>query len=842
MKTTCSILAAILTLSFAGALATAAVTAEPIAFVQQDTAQQDADISRFAQGLRVRRLFNLAEKLCKEGLARSELNPIEQTTLVLELIRTQTAKATVSAGSVREQAWLDAQATADEFLSEYRNHPRAFLIEVQQGLSHLTQGRLLRQELEADIAPESVREKALSELRKANSVFAELQRKIEKQIPEQRSRSLSKEELSADQLLNLNNNVRLQMAITGINRARLYPADDKLNRIDALEVGLELLTDVRRQSNSDEPIWWQTELNRAKCNRLLGNLIEAGKILKELPLEEASEELKRTIAVEQIRLGISRGNTKTVKAMLGLVSQIPDRPAILDLAIVESLMFLAGAESDTAWKTEASEQMLEIEKRHGTYWGRRAEMLVIGKITNPDNVEKVPTGSSSELDLLLRVGDQALRKERFDAALKAYAKAAAQADQQKNVGFLFSASVRQSKVLERLNRHHEAYEVLVHVSQRVSAHEHAPAAHLRGCWNLSQTISGDPTKAIEIQDSFLTDLDRHIQLWPKSKTADQARLWAGRQLQSKREWKAAAERYLEISPTSRYFIDAIAQSETCIQAFVKSVDASRTDVETFSARLQKLYRLPTIENDLRSHVLLALAKIELAHGVGDPRQLAKSLKSSIPNADSVVKNKLNAQYIVSLALQDALPDASEQIIATISADLESLNESIRTINRILDRQPSSNLRKLYEIKLLVAKTALKLEMDNASETRWMGERADALQRLGRHGEAVEALTELASRKPKAAEVQLQIARSLTKIGTDTANTKALRKWRQLSGKLKPKSESWFEAKLNVASLLFKNGEKPEALKMLEFINAIPPGWSRSKWKSDFERLLIECQN
>ena len=56
------------------------------------------------------------------------------------------------------------------------------LVEVQHGLTHLTRGRLLRQELEAEIAARRL-ENSIGVTSAANSIFEELQRKIKKQIP-----------------------------------------------------------------------------------------------------------------------------------------------------------------------------------------------------------------------------------------------------------------------------------------------------------------------------------------------------------------------------------------------------------------------------------------------------------------------------------------------------------------------------------------------------------------------------------------------------------------------------------------------------------------------------------
>ncbi len=535
-------------------------------------AQDEAEVSRFAQGLRSRGLFDLAESHCLAGLNSTELKPAEQCTLVLELIRTQTARAAVSSGSQRQTNWQLAIQTADQFINEHPDHPRRLLIEVQQGLTHLTRGRLLRQELAADIAPQSARELALEELREANLIFEQLQRKIKNKIPEQRGRTVGPDELSADQLITLNNNVRLQSAITGINRAQLYPDDDKLNRVDALNVGLERLIEVRRETNSAQPIWWQSGLQQVECLRLLGRFAEADKLLAEFPLDDADDMNRQVIAVQQIRLALAENDLQTAQKLVPVVLQIKNRTAELDLALVELMMKLASSDHPSDWRAQASNQLVAIENRHGAYWGRRAELLVIGDsaIDPGGTVANPNAGSAAELDLLMRMGDQAVRKNRLDAAFKAYDNAAVKAAAQQNWQLLFSATVRLSQVLETQLRYREAYQRLIEVSKKLADLEYAPAAHLRGCWNLFQAIEANPESADQIRKEFLDSLDEHVERWPNSETANQARLWAGRQLQTQQQWQPAVQRYTEIATNSPFFADAVKQSYACVQEMLKT--------------------------------------------------------------------------------------------------------------------------------------------------------------------------------------------------------------------------------------------------------------------------------
>ena len=414
--------------------------------------ENDDETGRFAKGLRERRLFKIAEDYCQLGLRNKEIDATTEASLIVELIRTQTARATVTTGDARAQTWQAAQQTVSNFLSNHPGHPRELLIEVQGGLSYLTHGRLIRQEIEAEIAPPNQAENALAQLRKATAIFEECQRKIQKLIPERRGRNVGAHQLTADQLISLNNNVRFQSAVSGINRAQLYPKDDKLNRIDALNVGIQKLESVRRETNPEYPLWWQTELQRAKCFRLLGKLDETQKVLRSLPLEQAIPAMRQAVVEEQIRLVIATRRLNNAPAIVEQVLELNVRQPQLDLAVVELMMQLAMT-GPGDWKSRAAQQLKRIEDQHGPYWGLRAELLVIGSSSSNRVTKKDPSDPSpNSPDLLIRIGEQAVRKNRLTDAKKAFQQAANMARKSNSGDVEFITTVKLAQVMEKTKR------------------------------------------------------------------------------------------------------------------------------------------------------------------------------------------------------------------------------------------------------------------------------------------------------------------------------------------------------------------------------------------------------
>ena len=232
-------------------------------------------------------------------------------------------------------------------------------------------------------------------------------------------------------------------------------------------------------------------------------------------------------------------------------------------------------------------------------------------------------------------------------------------------------------------------------------------------------------------------------------------------------------------------------------------------------------------------------------GLEESEFLANQIVKTLESADDDDRLLLSSQLVAALA--DANPEFNSgptvgDVLKTTEHNETALGQAVAAINDLIERRQETASEKLLNTKLLIAEKALALDLSENQRITWMGHWADALQSLGRDAEAVDALTELSTRKPKSASIQLQLCRALTKLEGEQAAERALSSWRRLATKLKPKSESWFEAKYNVALLLFETGKPDEALKLLEYLKAIPPGWSQSRWKSDFDRLLIKCQN
>ncbi len=806
--------------------------------------------SRLIDGLRIRRLFDLAERHCRKLLATPNLTPAQTARYTIELIKTQTARAILNKPTERDSTWLQAEQTAAEFLAQNPRHPRSFLVRAQSALSHLAHGRLLRQELAAEMVAESAREKALSELRQARSLLSELQRDISKAIPENRNRTLSTDELSTEELLTLNKNIRYQLAIANVNRAQIYAPSDRLNRIEALNQVLEALAGVQRETSTGQPLWWESRILQIECLRLLDRTDQASDVLNQLLDAVSDGKIPQSLLEQQLKLSVETGNTKASIEALSASEKLLGREPQLDLSRLATVVNLATRSTGNEkqqWLVSAAQMTRQIEKRHGDYWGRRAELVLINSsaansaITNSthSNSSRTPA-TSTELDLLIRLADQASRKKRFADAVKAYDLAANTARELGDADRMFALTVRASRALEQQNLHGQAAERLIDLANLNADRKNASAAHLRGCWNRAQDVGGDPQK----RQQFRELLEQHLARWPDADSANQVRVWLGGEDQRASQWKSAFEHYVSVSPDSSLFGDAISRAGYCASRWTKHVEPKNREavIQEVTDRLNAVWLAARDSTTAKFDALLSLTDFGIQHGSVTSDQLIQPLEDLVaasPLSDQ--KNMAKAWLLVCLASDPEHTKRTDEFLAQISQDINRLELAEKGLAAVLQRRGNSDPSQLSQMRLKLIEAALNNELPERKRTVWLFRKSDALSDLGQNSEALAVLTTLEQELPRNAGIKLRIARLITREFSRSDPEKAISTWRRLAIQLKPHTANWYEAKFNIAALLEQSGKKAEARKLLEYMQAIPPGWDNSDLRESFDQLLNKCK-
>ncbi|MGY8747382.1 MAG: hypothetical protein ACKVHR_04905 [Pirellulales bacterium] len=820
----------------------------------EDVVVERRDNSALIEGLRQRRLFATAEFYCREQLKRPELDPTSQVGLIIELMKTQTMRALLSPQAERAQAWSEVESTSTDFLTKEIDHPRNILVQVQQALSHIARGQMLSREIESQMADESARTKALMEIKIARTNLNDLQREISNKIPEQQGRTLDSNELAVDQLLNLKNNIQYQLAQCNLIRAQLYLPNDRLNRIDALNGVSEKLIEVQRLTSEGQTLWWNTKLGQIECYRLLNTPDRARTLAQSLEKFKAPLLIKQRLAEQTIRNAIAIGDTTYAQSTFANLEQFRPPTPDLELALLELAIALSASTTDKQkkqnWISLAFKRSQAIKREYGPYWGRRAELILIntvgvpvvatgnnstGTSQTPPNVANQP--KSIELELLIRLATEAERKKEWKDALNALQRGSDLAKSQADFKTVLNLEIRLAKILEGQGKHKLAADRLTTNANEYATQPVASAAHLIGCWNYAKSISAEDPNS---RPAFQTLLIQHLDQWPTAASSNQARIWLAKERINLGDWERGLELYLAVTNSYPQLNSAIEQAIACArQTLQLPGNATQLKCKEVIAQLSlRAGRLPS-NTTLRSELELAQFELDWQFGTrlilknnqDQVKQIANGTSSDNVNWANALLVALNAesdpktatQYVAAIADNQRMLQRCEPLLNYSPAD-ETANQNLQTVKLDLTRAVLA----LPEIQ----------QPDNAKlKDNWRLKQAAVLIALKQNQKASQTLTALEKKYPRNAEIQMQLARSLTgEFGTSKPEI-PLKKWRRIATRLKKNTPNWYEAKYQVAQLLFNSGDRESAAKLLKYIKAIPPGWNQSELKSQFESLL-----
>jgi hypothetical protein len=602
--------------------------------------------------LRQRRDFELAEEYCLRRLGEVGENAPLRADLTVELIRTFAAHAASAPAAERDVWWSRARQTATDFFARSPSHLRALLVRVQDALTPLAQGELARQEHEAGMLPAEQLEPSRAALREAASLLEELNRDLTRDIPLRRRTPAKEGELSADQLFTLQQQVQHQLARAQKNRALLFEpgADD---RLALLVAAVETLKRPLAQLAADEPLAPSVQLELAECQRLLARYDEAELFAVKLDREGVDPAIRLRARAELIRLASARKQHEAIEPLLESREIEGQSAADLDFARFEAFLALAQGAKRADEKArqnhdKAAEAAAFLERTHGAYWGRRANQRLIAAL---------PQGSGN-VQLLARAAEALYLRRDFDKAIAAYDDGSAAARAAGDLIPAFDLAYKAALVEQQRGEHIAAANRLRILSKSFATHSKAAPAHLLAAWNAAQSIGGKPQNA----DSYAAILREHLATWPKAESADQARLWLGRLLESRGDWPEAIDAFADVERASPHFAAArlgLARAWPQHLAELSAAGRSTSDpaaeaIEMLrGALLDEMQRLPENWTDDDRSLALALAEIIVAYQASQSAEAVRLLEAALADAaDAPPEWKAAAESHLALALAD----------------------------------------------------------------------------------------------------------------------------------------------------------------------------------------------
>ncbi len=345
---------------------------------QNDSDSRPTVDQRFVSGLRQRRLYELADEYCRQRLASQDLQPLDQVRLVLQLIQTRVQRASAAAPSEQNKAWQNAHEAATGFIAQHGSFPRILLVSLQDALTWLAEGELLRRQWE--LQPNAGDQQQAAEiLRRAAQQLAAVQRQI-REFQSRGPSTTTRDDLSPTQLLAMSNHVTFEAARCSQNQAVLAGDDDRLTRIDALSQVDRQLTELNGKVSRDDVLWWQIQLLRSECQRSLGRVADAARLWDGIEPSAVPESVASKWWAEQVHLELDAGHPeRAVLRLNDMGAQYQSDPE-LALALVELFIAESNRQTDAGqrelWQQRASSLVQSIQSDHGDYWARRASLLV----------------------------------------------------------------------------------------------------------------------------------------------------------------------------------------------------------------------------------------------------------------------------------------------------------------------------------------------------------------------------------------------------------------------------------------------------------------------------------
>ena len=785
---------------------------------------------RFVEALRERRLWEYADRVCRERFDRAK-EAREAAHWTVEGMRTDAARALEAPAERQTALWKEVEAWADRFQKRFPDSPWALQVALQSVLAKLAQGEAKRLESELTRGDDRVRlqREALAILRKTERRLRELTRRMERGEFQGGDQDTS---MPPEIMQNIENQLVLAGARVYWNRALCYaPGTD--DRLAALEAARSDFQRLIRQTRPQDRIQVEALLGLARCQRVLGDFDEAEKTLRSLErLPDVPARWKLEADAERLLLAHEQHRSRLpVEPRVGRTINGVHSP-IWDLAALQVLLDrLALAKGDQAAKLqeEIDRAIATIEVVHGPYWGRRATQLMVEQTSGVANIagarllersarEKLGGGAWQEAVTLLRQASEAAsRSGRNEEA--------------------FRLAYQAALVQQQHGAWEEAAEELRSLALRWRRDTRAAQAHLLAIWSLGKArgdeLARDPT--------YLSWLDEQIHVWPDAEATHRARLWMAKWLRAKAKYREALRVLGAVAPSSSAAADADRELFLVWLSLCQKAGDSPASKDLLK-ELESFYREHfTAANDDEATVCsFRITYYQMRMLLeGKPRdQIMEKLRKWAEPTSNRAACSARSRFVLAVW-------GEREVSRLEEADWKELPPMQWHWLGILWQQ---RLRKSEESRRIGTSVAMLFErglkewkgqIDPRERLYWLQVRADALAVSGERAAARRLLEDLVKKHPSDIGVRQSWARFLAHGEGETEWREAEAAWRYLALRLKPGSAPWYEAKYGVARALFLQGKKEDCRQRLQYLKATR-GFGPPPWEQRLRDLARQC--
>ncbi len=404
--------------------------------------------TRFVDGLLGYGLFESALFFCEERIRK---NPGELGFFSAEEVRILNRWALAVAGDRRAAVLERLERLAAERLPRLKSAEDAFRVQLQQAIVDQTLGE--RERLEQGngpaVAPEPESDRSMRCAERCEALVKAID-------------ALQASPEEARQLLGLRRNAEFRAALAWKSLAlRFAPEDTEFS--DALNRALRLF-DQLGVLEIDDPLVWQSRIERIACLRLLGENTKASAFLDRLLADPNTPRTDLVQATaEGIRLFLAQGNLENAIRWAEVESPAPDVPDY-DLARLEAFLeqwarlvlnegrlsrekptdFEVSENRNPAhsayWLSRSMQLTEKLDRECGSVWGNVARRLLTRTVQTrvPENAE-----------VFSLLAEEAYRRGDFEEAVARFDLASQAAERAGNVGLAFQSALKAAAVEER---------------------------------------------------------------------------------------------------------------------------------------------------------------------------------------------------------------------------------------------------------------------------------------------------------------------------------------------------------------------------------------------------------
>ena len=797
------------------------------------------DETALLEGLQQRGLFSLVEYQCRSKINDPASSARTRMEWTVHLINAFSQNALRHPSDQREPYWKRARDTAADFVAKHPNDPLVIPVKLQAALVLSANGELLRLESTISKSAGVQREYSREQLRLATRALSELDIEI-RDFLSQVNQEATEDQLSQAELLSIQQNLQYQLARTYRNQANTY-ADGTNDQIASLQRAITALKKPLTQLADEDPLVANIYLALLACHRELKQFDEANSAiskLQELPLTPVTT-LK--LRAESVRLSLDTGDLESALKSLNAphtskATLVPE----FDLAHLDARIYF--------WSKAAKEENLKqaenyqqqsvltvkyIEELHGPYWGRVAELRLL-RFAGMN-------GDNTNLAVLERTADDLYRKEKLTEAIAAY-DATAEAARNGGDNDLAFRTLYKAALIEQKRGNTEAFiERLTTTGVQLRTHQQAPAVHMLGVRTLIELLNKDPSR----QQDFETLLAEHITYFEQGSTVDQAAVWLATLQQRRQNYKEAITNYMIVRPEYPDYPTIISHLEQCWAVRLKDTPNEKllTVAKPFIDHLRSLIyddsdQIPDQWNKNSRYAATALAGFLLTYST-ENYDTAESLLAAA-SSDATDKNWLaiaSSLRIVSLAAQGKNNAAREHINDLKSSSHDQWLQMLEQLQTVSTGAPEATGKAIaqMQIHLINELTDQLVGVMPDFKTRWYLIEAEAYMQSGNLSDSLKKYQTLAQRNPRHGLIQLRYAQALSR--SDEHFESGLIQWRRILQGNPPKSDRWYEAKYNIASLYLREGNREEARKQIRYLE-VTSGFGT--WEQSFQELLRQA--